>query len=640
MAIDTIVLTSHHEECGRSILCNSLWKILFEEHLMVWSPNGYIPFLKISHVVGDMTNSSINAVNNLFVITYDENNTNIFSSQSSRSFSKNSWLLLLDNALLVTSENGTEGAVRFIIKSLALEENSALHIDSQLYILVYTGIRGALYEVYRPCIGSKLIVRKLLNVNNDKRRTKNQYDFIWDRRDDLSGCVIPVAFIHSPPYFYPSPSSENLPYQDNENDQDTEIDKNSNNGKNVLRINNVPMVGQSAYNFHLLIVGLNFTPDWKRGEDNAYGVFDDETKKWSKHSIMSLVVDHTAEVGSVELTVTERRSQYVSFSAQTGFLRNRLYMQRPPAAFSWLTFLDVFNYAYWGTFFFVMGASIVMVATFMAILSTFRREYLSTWFQRISSSASVVGLGLLDLDADLAVNVDFESPNSMRLLFFSVSMFGLLNKEVYEAGLTSQLTVQKLASPIDSMEDLAANDKYQILVTSGGADLDYFKEATPDGNMAAYDIYQNKIKNNVESLVTSLETAKEKLLNDPFMVYFSSELAINTGVSEYPCHLVASQKDYFKTPSAYPFYPNSRYQKLFSNKVTTLVETGQYDSILKQVIREKPLYTCLIDQGGYNSLGYKTVFTAFLLMLVGALLAIGYCILEHLALRLRFCYKL
>ena len=222
-------------------------------------------------------------------------------------------------------------------------------------------------------------------------------------------------------------------------------------------------------------------------------------------------------------------------------------------------------------------------------------------------------LQVLDLDADLAVNVDFESPNSMRLLFFSVSMFGLLNKEVYEAGLTSQLTVQKLASPIDSLEDLAANDKYQILVTSGTADLDYFKEATTDGNKAAYDIYQNKIKNNAESLVTSLQNAKEKLLNDPFMVYFSSELAINTGVSEYPCHLVASQKDYFKTPSAYPFYPNSRYQKLFSNKVTTLVETGQYDSILKQVVRQKPLYTCLINHGGYNSLGYKTVFTAFLL---------------------------
>ena len=71
-----------------------------------------------------------------------------------------------------------------------------------------------------------------------------------------------------------------------------------------------------------------------------------------------------------------------------------------------------------------------------------------------------------------------------------------------------------------------------------------------------------------------------------------------------------------------------------------MVETGQYDSILKQVIREKPLYTCLIDQGGYNSLGYKTVFTAFLLMLVGALLAIGYCILEHLALILRFSVNL
>ena len=103
MAIDTIVLTSHHEECGRSILCNSLWKILFEAHLMVWSPNGYIPFLKISHEVDNMTKSSINSVNNLFVVTYDENNTNIFTSQSSGSFSENSWLLLLDNERIVTN---------------------------------------------------------------------------------------------------------------------------------------------------------------------------------------------------------------------------------------------------------------------------------------------------------------------------------------------------------------------------------------------------------------------------------------------------------------------------------------------------------------------------------------------------------
>ena len=130
----------------------------------------------------------------------------------------------------------------------------------------------------------------------------------------------------------------------------------------------------------------------------------------------------------------------------------------------------------------------------MAVLSPFNHEFVSNWRERIASSASVVGLGLLDLDADLAVNVDFQSPNSMRLLIFCVSMFGLLNKEVYEAGLTSQLTVQKIISPINTLKELAENGKYQILVTSNSADMDYFKEATDNSNQAAYKIYKNQIE--------------------------------------------------------------------------------------------------------------------------------------------------
>ena len=54
-------------------------------------------------------------------------------------------------------------------------------------------------------------------------------------------------------------------------------------------------------------------------------------------------------------------------------------------------------------------------------------------------------------------------------------MFGGVNFGIYNAGLTSQLTVEKFNPPINSLEELAQNSKYQILVTDGTAEFDYFK---------------------------------------------------------------------------------------------------------------------------------------------------------------------
>ena len=96
---------------------------------------------------------------------------------------------------------------------------------------------------------------------------------------------------------------------------------------------------------------------------------------------------------------------------------------------------------------------------------------------------------------------------------------------------------------------------------------------------------------------------------------------------------MASQNSYFKSSTAYPFHSGSHYLKVFSNKINTFGETGQYDLIAKQAIRDKPIYTCLRDEAGYNELGYKTIFTAFLLIAVGALIATCYCIIEYFVVR-------
>ena len=636
IAIDTIVLIDHPDECKNSSLCNSVWKVLFEAHLMIWSNDGYIPFLKVKKQNTSFRDVPTDEVNALYVMTSQAATSHIFKSQTSRSLSKNSWLILTEEVVSSSKENDNKILENGIAKLFGMESHSALHIDSQVYVLLSNGLDLQLYEIFRLCRNFNLTIRKLLYINKSNLEISTKRDLIWDRRDDLSGCSIPVAYTHGPPYFQPAlnktASCENFRKVQNEMVGSSCVPKNP----NSIVINGIPMVGKSAYTFKLLIVALNFTPTWIKADDDAYGVFDKAKKEWSNKSLMRLVVDHEAELAAIELTVTKTRSEYVGFSAQIEVLRSRLYMQRPPSAFSWTTFFEVFHNQYWGLFFFVTGLSILLVAVFMAVLSKFRQEFISSWIQRISSSVTVVGLGLLDLDADMAVNVDFRSPNSMRLLFLSVSFFGLLNKEVYEAGLTSQLTVQELNSPINSLEELTANPKYQILITKGGADEDYFKEARDDNNPAAFKTYNDKVKNTPEALVNSLQSAKEKILEDPYKVYFSSEVAIDTGVSEYPCRLVASQKAYFKSPSAYPFHSGSHYLKLFSKKITVLGETGQYDLVGKQSIREKPIYKCIVSEGGYNELGYKTTFTAFLFMGSGALIAIFYCFFEYSILRYMF----
>ena len=611
IAIDNFVTLDHPDECESFRLCENAWKTFFEDHLKIWSEEGYIPFLQLVNLHNERKTIPNNFNNSLFILTPKLSNIELLHEQTAHTFAHNSWLVIFDESTFIDNDKRIESIVDNFVNISDLEKHPGFHIDSQVYLVISNGSEWQLFEIYRRCVNSELSIRKLIHADKNHVITGKDDAFIWNRRDNLQGCSIPVAYAHAPPYFQ---LSENV-------------------SQNAIILNGTPFVGKSAYCFQVLLAALNFTPEWKRANDNSFGLFDEEKNEWSKNSIMSLVVNHVAEVSAIELAVTDTRSAFVTFSSQIGFLTSRLYMQRPSSGLSWTTFLDVFSYSYWGLFFLVAGFSITLVTGFMAILSTFNSNFVSGWMERVASSITVVGLGLLDLDADMAVNVDFESPNSMRLLFLSVSFFGLLNKEVYEAGLTSQLTVQKISSPINSLTELASNSRYQILVTDQSADLDYFEEAKLETNPSAAKIYETQILNTEEALVSGVEQAKKVILSDPYKVYFSNEDAINTGVSEYPCLLVGSQKDYFKSAISYPFHPTSHYRKLFNNKINILRETGQYDLIMQQTIREKPIFTCLRDDGGYNELGYKSIFTAYLILASGAIIAACYSILEYLIFR-------
>ena len=202
VSIDTFVLVDDPDACNNYTLCTNLWKILFEAHLMVWSEKGYIPFLKHANPNNSVTTTSTDPYNTLFVLTSQMTGMYFFMSQNSRSFADNTWLILLDESNFAYN---MEDRVDDFVKTFGLENHPGFHIDSQVYLLLKHSSGLYMYEVYRTCSNLPLTYKRILKIKMDSVAKEVTESFIWNRRDDLSGCSIPVAFTNGPPYFAPAP---------------------------------------------------------------------------------------------------------------------------------------------------------------------------------------------------------------------------------------------------------------------------------------------------------------------------------------------------------------------------------------------------------------------------------------------------
>lgn len=70
---------------------------------------------------------------------------------------------------------------------------------------------------------------------------------------------------------------------------------------------------------------------------------------------------------------------------------------------------------------------------------------------------------------------------STRFLLLSVLLCGALCFWSYNAGLVSQLSVEIVSNPIESLEDVLDKPEYKLIVEDGTAYLDYFREARIEG---------------------------------------------------------------------------------------------------------------------------------------------------------------
>ena len=106
-------------------------------------------------------------------------------------------------------------------------------------------------------------------------------------------------------------------------------------------------------------------------------------------------------------------------------------------------------------------------------------------------------------------------------------MFAAFNFWVYNAALTSHLTVEQHTSPIQGLQDILQDSNYNLMVLGGTADESYFSEATEDSNPVAKALWNTRMKGNRNAFVQNNSQGN--------LIHSSSPVPEVTGVCSWPC---------------------------------------------------------------------------------------------------------
>ena len=178
-------------------------------------------------------------------------------------FRKFSSKLLRENVfVIVINDEASFINLKLFLKEDVHFRKGNLGLDSQLYTIKINFSNVTLSEVYKPCPNHLTIVREILVLDKIEKNL-NRKPAKWNRRRNLLGCKLRVAYVDAFPYI--TKLSDNKALHEYEK---------------VFTSGGVTMVGgiiNELDMINLLAMDLNFTVTWIESKDRSYGVYD----RWS-----------------------------------------------------------------------------------------------------------------------------------------------------------------------------------------------------------------------------------------------------------------------------------------------------------------------------------------------------------------------
>ncbi|XP_057367560.1 glutamate receptor ionotropic, kainate 2-like [Daphnia carinata] len=372
---------------------------------------------------------------------------------------------------------------------------------------------------------------------------------------------------------------------------------------------------------------LGFKYVLRLAADSNYGSLDPVTGEWN--GIIRELLEEKADLGIADLSITYEREQAVDFSLpfmNTGIsILYKKPQKQPPSLFSFLSPLSVEVWIY-------MCAAYVGISLALFILARLTplewvnphpcdpnpKEY-ENQFNFLNSTWFTIG-SLMQQGCDLAPRA-----TSTRMVAGIWWFFTMIMISSYTANLAAFLTIERVESPISSVEDLAKQTKIKYGIVGSGSTLAFFRDA----KIATYQrMWQFMEANNRSSTplmpgpyVKSNMEGVKRVQDSKGLYAFLMESSTIEFFTERKCDLTQVGGMIDSKGYGIAMRPGSKYRASISQAVLKLQETNRLLILKSRWWKEKRGGGACKDEGGGSSaaseLGLANVGGVFVVLIGG-----------------------
>ncbi|XP_042214385.1 glutamate receptor ionotropic, kainate 2-like isoform X2 [Homarus americanus] len=372
-----------------------------------------------------------------------------------------------------------------------------------------------------------------------------------------------------------------------------------------------------------LIRGFNYT--FRKVADGSYGTKNRETGEWN--GIVRELLDHKADLGIVDFTITYEREEAVDFSMPFMNLGISIIYKKPqkksPSLFSFMSPFSLDVWIYMATAY--LGVSVLLFI--LARIAPNEWDNPHPCIQDPEELENTISLSnafwftigsLMQQGSDIAPKAV-----STRIVAGIWWFFTLIMISSYTANLAAFLTVERMDSPIEGAEDLAKQTKIKYGCKKGGSTYSFFMDST----IPTYQRMWSAMVNARPTVFTeSNDDGVERVAKADGQYAFLMESVSIEYVVERKCELtqVGSLLDSKSYGIALP--PGSPYTGAISSAVLMLKENGKLHILKNKWWKQrKGGGHCqeeeTVDAASAVDLGLENVGGVFVVMAGGCALA-------------------
>ncbi|UXI21906.1 hypothetical protein NH340_JMT07849, partial [Sarcoptes scabiei] len=376
------------------------------------------------------------------------------------------------------------------------------------------------------------------------------------------------------------------------------------------------------------IVGFSF--EIYEVEDGRFGAFDEKTGEW--HGLIREIIDKRANLAIGPLTISYARENVIDFTKPYMNLGIGILFKMPTHAptrlFSFMSPLAVDIWLY------VVAAYLLVSLTLFIVARFSPNEWLNPHpCLAEQDSMKINQFNLADSFWFTVVTLMKQgcemNPKSLstRIIGAIWWFFTLILISSYTANLAAFLTVERITTPIESVEDLAHQSKIRYGTLINSSTMSFFR----DSKLLIYQKMWRFMQEHPENFVNSYEEGRDRVLEGEYA--FLMESTMIDYMVQRDCNLVQIGGLLDSKGYGIATQKGSEWKDKISLSILELQEKGELQMIYDKWWKS-PGLTCTDElknkDGKANPLGLGNIGGVFVVLLLGLAAALFSALMEFM----------